>query len=108
MSKKLYDFPLDEFTAANFKPATKEEEIIQNVLTICTTRKGSRPMDRDFGINFIVVDQPMAKEQARITQEIVQALKKYEPRVEITEIYMGWSKYRNSLWPCMKFRVKDD
>lgn len=107
MKSKTFDLILDEENAINFKPSSQEEEIIQNIYTICTTRKGSRPMDRDFGINFLVVDQPLVKEQARLTQEITDAISKYEPRAEILEINFGWSKQHNSLWPRVKIAVKN-
>lgn len=106
MSKE-YELVMDEQTAINFKPSNKAEEIIQNVITICTTPKGSRPMDREFGINFLMVDKPMVKEQARITNEIVEAVKKYEPRAEIVSVGMGWSESRGVLWPEVKIRVKE-
>lgn len=101
-----YELILDEQNAVNFNPSSPEQEIIQNVYTICTTRKGSRPLDRDFGIDFLDVDKPMIKEQARLTHEISQAISKYEPRAEILEITFGWSQQHASLWPKIKIRVK--
>ena len=50
------------------------------------TTKGSVPLDRDFGVSADYVDKPMAKAKAMLAAEIIQAVRKYEPRVTITGI----------------------
>ena len=89
----------------NFHPTDYDDEIIQNVITICSTLKGSIPMDRDFGITPLIVDKPMAKEQARVQSEIISAVRKYEPRAEITKI--EWECDNDVVFaPHVFFRVK--
>ena len=43
-------------------------------------------MDRGFGIDGAIVDLPINVAKAKISNEIFMAVKKYEPRAEITEI----------------------
>lgn len=42
----------------NFAPETEVVEILQNVRTILATRKGSVPLDRDFGLSWQYLDAP--------------------------------------------------
>lgn len=104
---KEFEFVADSVDV-NFKPKDKYEEILQNVKTILATPKGSRPMDREFGINFVRVDQPMRKEEARLTSEIVEAVNKYEPRAKVISVVFGWSDKYASLWPKVKIRINEE
>lgn len=104
----LYEFFVGELDV-NFKPSNESEEILQNVKTICATPKGSRPMDRDFGINPFDVDKPMLKEMARVIEEITQAIKKYEPRAELLDISMRNADPKGAyLQPYAQIRIKNN
>ncbi|MBR0151069.1 MAG: GPW/gp25 family protein [Synergistaceae bacterium] len=70
----------------NFAPANVIEEVVQNVRTICATPKYSVPMDRLFGINGTIVDRPTPKAIAEIQAEIIQAIRKYEPRCRVKRV----------------------
>lgn len=70
----------------NIAPATEKEEILQNVRTILGTLKGSIPLDRSFGIDSTIVDLPLPVAQAKLSNEIFQSIKKYEPRANIITI----------------------
>ena len=65
------------------------QQVMQNVKIIMTTRKGTQPLDRDFGISFDFVDSPIPTAMAMVEQEIFMAIKKYEPRAILKEI--TWS-----------------
>ena len=67
-------------------PDTELAEILQNVQTIISTMKGTIPLDREFGIDSRVIDLPMHVAQAKLLNEIFQAIKHYEPRVTIEDI----------------------
>jgi len=76
----------DDAFEINFAPKTVVEEVLQNVRTIITTTKYSIPMDREFGIDGSVVDLPINVAQAKLTNEIFRAIKRYEPRAVIESI----------------------
>jgi len=61
-------------------------EILQNVRIILTTPVGSVPLDRDFGVSWMFIDQPTPKAMAEAKVEIVEKLERYEPRVKVTEV----------------------
>lgn len=69
----------------NFSPDTLTE-ILQNVRTILSTPKYSVPLDRDFGIDVTMLDEPMPVAQARLTAEIIAAVQQWEPRVQVTKV----------------------
>ncbi len=66
--------------------ATGVEEIIQNVQIILSTNRGSVPLDRDFGLDNIYLDQPDKLVMARIVPEIFEEVEKQEPRVKVLEV----------------------
>lgn len=67
-------------------PKNDVNEIVQNVRTILATTKGTIPLDREFGIDGSVIDMPTMQAQAYLTNEIFQAIRRYEPRVSIDNI----------------------
>ena len=70
----------------NFAPSNIYEEIAQNVKTICTTPKYSVPLDREFGVDMSFVDKPQIKAAAMLQSEIIQAVRKYEPRCKVVRV----------------------
>lgn len=70
----------------NFAPATLVEEVAQNVRTICATPKYSVPMDRLFGVDAVIVDRPTPKAIAEIQAELIQAVRKFEPRCRVKKV----------------------
>jgi phage baseplate assembly protein W len=74
--------------------AIKQEEILRNVAVILSTPVGTVPWDRDFGVDFDVVDLPINKIKARYTVEVITKIKKYEPRAKVVKVtfeYVGTS-----------------
>ncbi|MBQ7544932.1 MAG: GPW/gp25 family protein [Synergistaceae bacterium] len=70
----------------NFAPANIVEEVAQNVRTICTTPKYSVPLDRLFGVDATVIDRPTPKAIALMQVELIQAIRKYEPRCRVKKV----------------------
>lgn len=91
----------------NFKPATVEEEILQNVRTIITTVKGSVPFDRSFGIDASGLDLPGPVLQAQYTAQIVDAVSQYEPRVNVVAVNYTQDDKTGSLIPNVKIQIKE-
>ena len=61
-------------------------EILQNVRTILATRKGSVPLDRDFGISWNNVDQSLPAAKMLMRSEVIDAIERYEPRAKVTSV----------------------
>ena len=90
----------------NFAPQTLAEEVIQNVITLCTTAKYSVPMDREVGINAVFLDEPVNTVRARFTQEVIMAVRKFEPRAEITRITFD-GDLDGHVYPRVLMRIKE-
>ena len=80
------DILLTKLGGITFKPRNIYEEIAQNVNTICTTIKYSVPLDRKFGIDADFLDRSTLKAKSKIQSEIIQAVRKYEPRCKILKV----------------------
>lgn len=66
--------------------ATGIEEVLQNIRMILLTPIFSVPLDREFGTDWSMLDNPMPMAQAKIISQIFAAIRKYEPRAEVMEI----------------------
>lgn len=103
----IYDVLAQPMQGIDFAPASEAAEILQNLRTIITTTKYSVPLDRNFGIDAGMLDLPLNVAQAKLQSEMITAIKKYEPRVEITSIsFTGTDD--GVLAPKVQVRIKDD
>lgn len=59
-------------------------EIMQNVRTIVTTRKGTCQLDRKFGIDGSFLDRPINLVTTQLIGAALSAIHLYEPRVQVT------------------------
>ena len=73
-------------TPIKIMPANEIEEIVQNVRMIISTLKGTVPMDREFGLNGALLDEPISATQAKMTASIAAAIKKFEPRARLAGV----------------------
>ena len=69
-----------------FAPVNETQEILQNVLTICLTQKYTVPMDRLLGMSGEALDEAVSRVRAKYKREVVEAVKKYEPRARVSAI----------------------
>lgn len=90
-----------------FQPATLAEEIIQNVRIIITTPKFSVPLDRNFGIDYSCLDKPQHIAEARLVEDIISSIAKYEPRAEVTGITFT-ANNDGLLIPKVQVKIKDE
>jgi phage baseplate assembly protein W len=83
-------------------------EVMQNVRTILTTRRGTVPLDRDFGISFEFLDSPINTTRAKAEQEIFLQLKKYEPRVVLKQIMWETDVLSGQILPTVKVEINQN
>lgn len=85
------------------------EEVTQNVQMILISPKYSVPLDRDFGTSHKQLDTPVNVAQPKLIMEIVDAIEKYEPRVEITKINFKVDEAKaGKLIPVVGVKIKDE
>ena len=101
-----YEISGGEMTPLNLAPATLAEEVLQNVRMIISTVKYSVPMDREFGIDGAVVDRPINIAKAHLSNEIFNAVRRYEPRAVIESIAFDGDE-SGKLTPRIKIQINE-
>ena len=92
--------------AVNYAPATVREEVLQNVRTIVSTIRGEVPLDRAFGIDGSLVDLPVNRAKAWMANEIIQAIRRYEPRAVITKVVFR-GELEGKLIPVLEVEIRE-
>ena len=62
------------------------DEIVQNVKLILNTPKGSVPLDRDFGIDWSILDRPVNSIIPKLKAQVIKQIHKYEPRARVKKV----------------------
>lgn len=90
----------------NFAPESTVEEVLQNVRTLLGTTKFSVPLDRELGLKTSLVDRPTPQAQTLISADIVQAIRRWEPRAKVEKVTFSGDK-EGRLIPKVQVRVED-
>lgn len=80
------DYSVSLLETIDFAPSSTVAEILQNIRTILTTRRGTVPLDRDFGLSWNWLDQPLPLAQMLMKAEIINAIQTYEPRAAVKAV----------------------
>lgn len=60
--------------------------LAQEVRTVITTRKGSVALDRDFGVDWEVIDSPVGSVLPTLIADVAVQIGRYVPRVEVLSV----------------------
>lgn len=60
--------------------------LAQEIRTLLTTPKGTLPLDRDFGISWEMIDQPIISAMPLYVSEVATQVEKYIPRVRMESV----------------------
>lgn len=93
--------------SVNFAPATVVEEVLQNVAAIISTRQYTVPLDREFGVAFEFLDEPMPVAMAKASTEIISAIQQHEPRCRVLEVTFDGDGADGVLKPRVKVDIPD-
>lgn len=82
------DIVIDQDTDAALVFAESDEitSIVQNIVILLNTRKGSIPLYRDFGLPMEFIDKSAEVAETLATLEISEALEKFEPRAALKDL----------------------
>lgn len=92
-----------------FSPGNTINKIQICLATILTTAKYSVPMDRDFGLDATLLDEPSPRGMALLRAEIYEVINKYEPRVKILNISFEKAEdaHDDKIYPVVKWCLRD-
>lgn len=82
------------------------EEVVLCLETLLSIRKGSQPLDRDFGIDHEIVGCPVDVAKNRMSLEILEKIETYEPRVEVDTIEFK-ADIDGKLSPVIQFKRRE-
>ena len=84
MNISPFDFQL-QFTFANDAMA----ELDRKLDLLYSTREGTMPLDREFGLNMDFVDMPPEAAKSLYTAEVTEKVAKFIPTVRVQEVTWG-------------------
>ncbi len=61
-------------------------DVLRCLTVLYGTRVGEQALDRDFGIDWSFLDQPMETAKAMIEQELIRKTRKYEKRANVEQV----------------------
>lgn len=76
----------DMDAALVFAEGDEITSIVQNIVLLLNTRKGSIPLYRDFGLPMEFIDKPAEVAETLATLEISEALEQFEPRATLKDL----------------------
>ena len=82
------------------------KSICQNVALIISTKKGSVPMYREFGVPMKYLDRPMPEAKTAAAAEIIEAVENFEPRAEVVSV--NFSEEAGKIIPTVEVKVKNE
>lgn len=88
----LYDFRL-EYTFTSDWLA----ELDRQMALLLSTREGTMPLDREFGLNMDFVDMPPEAAKSLYTAEVTEKVAKFIPAVRVQEV--TWTQTEGKLTP---------
>ncbi len=89
--------------------ATGLEGLEQEIRVVLATRKGSVPLDRDFGISWDFVDLPMSEAMPRMIAEMGCQLEKYVPRIRVRDIaFSSDNAMEGHLQPVVTVEIREE
>lgn len=81
---EIYDFQL-EYTFSG----QRLEELDRQLALLLSTRAGTMPLDREFGLDMDFVDMPPEAAKSLYTAEVTRKVAKFIPTVRVQEITWG-------------------
>jgi phage baseplate assembly protein W len=92
-------YPLATDAAGGIALVTQDREIEQAIRLILGTARGERPMRPEFGcrIHDHVFGQASAATAGQIAFDVREALERWEPRIEVTEVQVGFESAQSGM-----------
>lgn len=75
-----------DLTALRFSEPDTVTSVLQNIAIILTTRKGTVPLCRSFGLSHEFLDKPTPVAEMMLRVEIREAIEKWEPRARFVGV----------------------
>lgn len=77
----------------------QSKDILRCLMTLYTTREGSQPLDRNFGLNWDFIDKPLPVAQQEYAYEVIKKTKEYETRAKVKEVKYQYEEESGKMKP---------
>lgn len=74
-------------------------EIIEGINFLCSTPTGKFPMNRNFGIDQDLLDEPITSVKSLLAIEYKEKIERFEPRVEVLDVWFDYDSETGALTP---------
>lgn len=81
-----YTVSATDLTAIRLNEPDTVNSVLQNIAVILSTRKGSVPLYRDFGLNMEFLDKPAPVARVMMIAEVREAIERWEPRATVVGV----------------------
>lgn len=75
-----------DLSAIRLNEADKVRSVLQNIAVILSTRKGTVPLYRSFGLNMDFLDKPIPVAKVLMIAEVREAVEMWEPRATVVGV----------------------
>lgn len=82
-------------------------DIIEGLSFLISTYTGKYPMNRDFGINQDLLDEPLTTIKPLLGLEIKEKIEKFENRVEVTDVDFEYNSDTGALTPIISLALAE-
>lgn len=81
-----YTVTATDLTAIRLNEQDTVHSVLQNIAVILSTRKGSVPLYREFGLNMDFLDKPIPVARVMMIAEVREAIERWEPRATVLHV----------------------
>lgn len=78
-----YQVSPGDLSVLRFNEGDMVSSALQNIAVILSTRKGTVPLYRDFGLNMDFLDKPIPVAKVMMISEVREAVERWEPRATV-------------------------
>lgn len=82
-------------------------DIIEGISFLMSTYTGKYPMNRDFGIDQDLLDEPLTTIRPLLSIEIKEKIERYDNRVEVTDIDYDYNSDTGALTPIVSLALAE-
>jgi phage baseplate assembly protein W len=81
-----YKVTASDIGAVQLNETDTVRSVLQNIAIILSTRQGTCPLYRGFGLSQKFVDKPLPVAMPMMYSEVKEAVEEYEPRAEVVNV----------------------
>lgn len=81
-----YTVSATDLTAIRFNETDTVASVLQNIAVILSTRKGTIPLYRSFGLDMDFLDKPVPVAKVLMIARVREAIETWEPRATVLDI----------------------